>query len=37
VLEAARPNADLLLGDQTRRRAETFADLIGKQLEIRTS
>jgi exopolyphosphatase/guanosine-5'-triphosphate,3'-diphosphate pyrophosphatase len=36
VLEASRPNSDLLLGEQTRRRAETFAGLIGRQLEVRT-
>ena len=37
VLEAARPNADLLLGEQTRRRAETLASLVGKDLDIRST
>lgn len=36
VLEAAKPNANLLLGEQTKRRAETFASLIGRELEVRT-
>ena len=36
VLEAAKSGADLLLGEQTRKRAETLAGLLGKQLDIRT-
>jgi exopolyphosphatase/guanosine-5'-triphosphate,3'-diphosphate pyrophosphatase len=35
VLTAAR-HADLLLGDQTKRRAQTFASALGRKLEIRT-
>jgi exopolyphosphatase/guanosine-5'-triphosphate,3'-diphosphate pyrophosphatase len=35
VLTAAR-QADLLLGDQTKRRAQTFASALGRRLEIRT-
>jgi exopolyphosphatase/guanosine-5'-triphosphate,3'-diphosphate pyrophosphatase len=36
VLEAAKSGADLLLGEQTKRRAETLAGLLGRKLEIRT-
>jgi exopolyphosphatase/guanosine-5'-triphosphate,3'-diphosphate pyrophosphatase len=35
VLEAAKSGADLLLGEQTRRRAQTLAGLLGKSVEIR--
>jgi exopolyphosphatase / guanosine-5'-triphosphate,3'-diphosphate pyrophosphatase len=36
VLEAVKAGADLLLGEQTKRRAETLAGLLGRKLEIGT-
>jgi len=37
IVTATAPHADLLLGEQTRKRAQTLAQALGRDLEIRTA